>query len=108
MDLTALEQHVMLAIMRLHPSAYGVSIQDDLKSRFNRDVAFGTIYACLDRLEEKGFVETRQGEVTPQRGGRRKLYFALTATGQSTLQASLNALNAATKGIKWTETANVL
>ena len=108
MDLTALEQQILLVIMRLHPIAYGISIQDELKARAGKEVAFGTIYACLDRLEDKGFVERRQGEATPQRGGRRKLHYTLTATGQRTLQASLNALGALQRGIRWTEATNVI
>jgi DNA-binding PadR family transcriptional regulator len=53
----------------------------------------GAIYAVLDKLEGKGFVKPRQGEATHERGGRAKLYFNLTGTGQSALQASLRAID---------------
>jgi PadR family transcriptional regulator PadR len=87
------EQMVLLAILRKQPSAYGIAIQDELRVRTGREYSVGAIYATLDRLEKKGFVKTKQGEATAQRGGRRKLYFSLTALGQSALQASLNALD---------------
>jgi|SRR4051794_12863599 PadR family transcriptional regulator PadR len=87
------EQLVLLAILRKQPTAYGVSIQEELRARTTREYSVGAIYATLDRLEKKGFVKTKQGEATAQRGGRRKLYFSLTAPGQSVLEASLNALD---------------
>ncbi len=87
------EQLVLLAILRKQPTAYGISIQEELRIRTAREYSVGAIYATLDRLEKKGFVKTKQGEATAQRGGRRKLYFSLTAPGQSALQASLNALD---------------
>jgi PadR family transcriptional regulator PadR len=87
------EQMVLLGILRKQPAAYGISIQDELLARTAREYSVGAIYATLDRLEKKGFVKSKQGEATAQRGGRRKLYFSLTAPGQSALQASLNALD---------------
>lgn len=92
MVLTALEQHVLLAVLRQHPLAYGISIQDEMKHRTGREMSFGSIYACLERLKEKGFVESRLGEPTRQRGGKAKMYFVLTAPGHKTLQASLSGL----------------
>jgi PadR family transcriptional regulator PadR len=89
-----LEQHVLLAILRLQPVAYGISIQQELVARTKREYSIGAIYAVLDKLERKGFVAPKQGEVTAQRGGRAKLYFNLTAPGQVALRASLNAIKA--------------
>ena len=88
-----LEQLVMLAILRLQPTAYGVSLQKELELRTGREYSVGAIYAVLDKLERKGFVKTKQGEATPERGGRAKLYFNLTAPGQTALQASLKAID---------------
>src|SRR6266436_2342563 len=88
-----LEQLVMLAILRLRPEAYGVALQKELKTRTGREYSVGAIYAVLDKLEGKGFVKPKQGEATPERGGRAKLYFNLTAPGQAALQASLKAID---------------
>ena len=88
----ARQQHLLLAIIGLHPNAYGVSIQDHIKERTGREPSTGSIYASLDRLEEKGFVKTRQGEPTKERGGKRKLYFTITGPGQHTLRQSLQAI----------------
>jgi PadR family transcriptional regulator, regulatory protein PadR len=90
-QISQLEQWVMLAILRLRAEAYGVAIQRELKAQAGREYSVGAIYAVLDKLEDKGFVKTKRGEATPERGGRAKLFFNLTAAGQATLRASLQA-----------------
>jgi PadR family transcriptional regulator, regulatory protein PadR len=103
MELTTLEQHAMLAIVALHPNAYGISIQDHIKQKAGYEPSVGSIYAALDRLEQKGFVRTKQGEATRERGGRRKLYFSLTAPGKKVLAASLNATRSLGRAAGWQE-----
>jgi PadR family transcriptional regulator, regulatory protein PadR len=94
------EQVVMLAIMRKHPDAYGVSIFEELAKRLEKEVAMATIYATLEKLEKKGFVKSRQGAPTAERGGRAKMFFAITGKGQAALNASLNALDRLRSGTK--------
>jgi PadR family transcriptional regulator, regulatory protein PadR len=103
MNIGALEQHVLMAIVALHPDAYGVSIQDHIRQRTGYEHSIGSVYAALDRLEEKGFIRPRLGESTPERGGRRKLYFTVTATGQATLRESLRAIASMQRGLRWRE-----
>ena len=92
MELTTLEQHAMLAIIALRDNAYGISIQDHIAWQAGYEPSVGSIYAALDRLEEKGFVRSKQGEATRERGGRRKLYFSVTAPGRKTLKELLRAV----------------
>jgi PadR family transcriptional regulator PadR len=66
-----------------------LAIGDHIERVTGRSYSVGAIYAALERLEERGFLESRQGEPTAARGGRRKLYFDLTANGQLALQQSL-------------------
>ncbi len=99
-DLTLIEQQMLLAIMRLNPNGYGVSIRDEIKTRTNKEYSFGSIYAVLERLEDGGLIESREGKATAVRGGRKKLYFTITGAGQVALQASLNAMDAMRAGIK--------
>ena len=87
------EQLVMLAIMRKHPSAYGVSIFEELAKRAGIEPALATIYLTLERLERRGFVKRRQGPATSERGGRAKTFFELTGDGHKVLSASLSALD---------------
>ena len=48
-------------------------------------------------------IESREGEKTAVRGGRKKLYFTITGAGKKTLQASLNAMDAMRAGLKLNE-----
>lgn len=99
-ELTVSEQHTLLAIMRQHPNAYGVSIRDEIKERTGKEYSFGSIYAVLERLEDRGMIESREGQATASRGGRKKLYFTITGAGQKALQASLNAMDSMRSGLK--------
>jgi len=97
-DLTTVEQQVLMAIIRLRPNAYGVSIRDEIEMRTSHAPSIGAIYAALERLQSKGFLSAREGEPTAQRGGRSKLFFDLTAKGRTSLSHSLAALDALRPG----------
>jgi DNA-binding PadR family transcriptional regulator len=75
------EQVVLLAILRLDDGAYGVSIRSEIAACTGRDPSPGALYTTLDRLETKGFVTSRTGDPTPQRGGRAKRYYTVTRDG---------------------------
>ncbi len=102
-DISLLEQHVLLAILRHQPSAYAIPIQQTIKDRTGKDHKLGTIYAALGRLEDKGFLASRQGEATAERGGKRKLYFSITASGRRALDVSFKATNALREGLQGQE-----
>lgn len=79
------EQIVLLAVLRLRNDAYGVTIRREIAERAGRDVSFGAVYSALDRLEEKGFVSSRMGDPTPERGGRAKKFYKIEAPGARAL-----------------------
>lgn len=93
------EQLVLLALLRLGPEAYGVSIRDEIEEQTGRSVTLGAVYTTLLRLENKRLVATRLGEPTPQRGGRRKKFYRPLAAGRRELAASVNALRSMTRGL---------
>ena len=76
-----LELMVMLTLIRLGENAYGVPISTEIEASSGREVALGSVYATLERLEQKGFVSSRLGEPTAERGGRAKRFFRVTARG---------------------------
>jgi PadR family transcriptional regulator, regulatory protein PadR len=90
-------------MLRLHPSAYGITIQQEIAERTHRAPSLGSVYAALDRLEQNGYAVSRQGEPTAERGGRRKLYFTVTASGQASLKSALQALESLRHGVRWKE-----
>jgi PadR family transcriptional regulator PadR len=100
-NLGEFEQLVLLAILRLErEGAYGVSIRAEIAGRTARDPAPGAIYATLDRLEGKAFVASEVGESTPQRGGRSKRYYRVTADGLAALKRARHDYEVLAKGLK--------
>ena len=98
-NLSDLEQLVLLALLRLGDQAYGVSITRELAQQAGREVGFATVYKTLIRLEGKGYVGSRLGSPTPERGGRRKRYYHLVAAGRAALAASLAAIRRMSHGV---------
>ncbi len=80
-----LEELILLMVALLNNEAYGVSIAEALKHQAGRDISISAIHAVLHRLEEKGFVESKMGGVSAERGGRRKRLFSITSYGRSAL-----------------------
>ena len=93
------EQLVLLALVRLGEDAYGVAVQREIAERTGRVTSFATVYTALARLEAKGLVKAHLGEATPERGGRRKKFFTLHASGRRAVSASLRALRTMTGGL---------
>ncbi len=71
----------MLALIRLGDEAYGVPISEAIEESSGREVAIGSVYVTLERLERRGLVSSRLGEPTPERGLRAKTYFRITGKG---------------------------
>ena|SRR5271165_5056300 len=85
---------VLLALMQLGDDAYGVSVRQEIASRTGRDTSIGAIYTTLTRLEEKGYVRSRMGDPTPERGGRSKRFFRITNSGTAAVRRTcLSARN---------------
>jgi len=94
------EQVVLLAILRLGEDAYAVTVRDEIVRCTGRDVARGSIYITLDRLETKGYLKSRLGDPTPERGGRAKRYYALRPRALDALRESRRALVALWRGLE--------
>jgi len=90
----------MLAVLRKSGRAYGVSIAEELKAATGKSYSLGAIYTTLERLRDKKLVTSRHGEATPERGGRAKLYFEVTALGQAQINKTLAATNALSRGLR--------
>jgi PadR family transcriptional regulator PadR len=93
------EQLVLMAVLRVGDDAYGVTIRRAIVERTTRDVSLAAVYKTLTRLEEKGFVATRVGEPTPERGGRRKRYYTVTVPGRRSLHQSVETLRRMARGL---------
>jgi DNA-binding PadR family transcriptional regulator len=94
------EEIVLLAVLQLGRNAYGRAIRELLDEVGERFTSIGSLYATLDRLERKGFVSSRQGEATPERGGRAKRYFKVEGSGVFALRESQRIRHKLAKGLK--------
>lgn len=94
-----LEQIVLLAVLRVGGEAYGVAIAREIERQTRRELTLATVYKTLSRLEEKGLVASTLGEATPERGGRRKRYYAVTSAGRRSLRSALATLGRLASGL---------
>lgn len=79
------EEIVLLAIGILDGNAYGVSVQKELDDQLGRKVTLSALHTAMHRLEKKGFLDSRLGDATKERGGKRKRLFTVTALGRDAL-----------------------
>ena len=90
---------VLLALLRHGEEAYGVPIARAIEHSTGKPVILASVYNTLERLEEKGLVRSTIGEPTPERGGRAKRYFSMTAAGLREVRAAKKALTVLWRGI---------
>jgi PadR family transcriptional regulator, regulatory protein PadR len=81
------EELVLLMVAALHDEAYGVTILENLEEKQGKKVNISAVHVTLKRLEDKGFVISRYGGITNDRGGRRKKFYVITALGKKLLDS---------------------
>ena len=94
------EQLVLFGVLRLDEDAYGAAIRQEIHARSGRDVSINAVYTTLDRLEAKGLLRSWVGEPTPQRGGRRRKFYALRPAGVAALDHAYRAFTAMAHGLE--------
>jgi len=80
---------IVLAILSLRP-AYGLEITGWLREQGFTDIAEGTVYALLVRVEQKGLVDVEK--VPSEKGPPRKVY-SLSAQGRNYLDEFWSSWN---------------
>jgi len=93
------EQLVLLTILRLGASAYGVPIHEELARHTPRPILRPSVYVALRRLEEKGLIVSRLGSPEPRRGGRARRYFELESAAFDLLRETRATLLSLWDGI---------
>ena len=83
------EELVLITVASLQDEAYGVSIMNEIAIQTGRNSNISAIHEGLRRLEAKGFVKSKMGGATAQRGGRRKRMFTLTASGRKVVDQTI-------------------
>ncbi len=93
------EQLILLSLVRLGPEVYGVPIRLDIEERTGRAISSGALYTALDRLERRGFVASRLGDPTPERGGKRKRLYTLQPAGGRAAAGAHESMQQMTSGL---------
>ncbi len=86
------EHLLLLALAHLGDEAYTASVRSFLEDATGRSVSPGAIYTALTRLERRGYVSSRFGDPTPERGGKRKKYFSLDPPGAAAVREAQHQL----------------
>lgn len=92
---------------------YGLDLIERVKQRTNGALVLGqgSIYPALRALEREGLLRSWDGETTPERGGRPRRYYELTAEGRRAAtrdQAVLAAFSVpvlARRAVQWIVTS---
>lgn len=95
-----LEQLILLAILRLGPDAYGLSIARELEAQAERRLSRGALYTSLDRLESKGLIRWRLEAGGPERQALPKRVYTVLPRGIAALRASQRVLRRMWRGLE--------
>jgi len=83
------EQLVLTGVLLLDEHAYGLAIHERIvELAAPRMIRLGAVYMTLDRLKDKGLLTSWMSGPTPERGGRSKRYYQLTARGERAVHQS--------------------
>lgn len=93
------EYLVMLAILQLDNAASALDVRGLLEQKAERSVSRGALYATLDRLERKGYLDWETEDATPERGGIPKRLFGATPSGVEAVQRSNRIIARLSEGL---------
>ena len=85
-NLTRKEELILLSILNLDREAYLIAITDYLTKITGKKVSLTSVHLPLSRLEKFGLLESKLGEATAVRGGRRKKIYSITRLGHEMLE----------------------
>ncbi|MDN5205610.1 helix-turn-helix transcriptional regulator [Fulvivirgaceae bacterium BMA10] len=89
-NLGEFEEIVLLTVGVLYDNAYSVAICDELQNQTGRSVNISAVHSALYRLESKGYLDSRLGEASATRGGKRKRKFTITSLGKKALDETMD------------------
>jgi DNA-binding PadR family transcriptional regulator len=87
------EQLVLLAVWRINGEAYAVPIRRLIAREAGVPLSRGSIYVTLDRLEDKGLVESSFGDPIREPGGKSRRLFRILPEGMAALRSARRAFD---------------
>jgi PadR family transcriptional regulator PadR len=83
--LTRKEEMILLAVFKLEEGASLVKIREQLTASTGHGWTVGNVYVPLDRMNRLGYLESRVGDPTAQRGGKAVKFYRLSKKGKDAL-----------------------
>lgn len=82
-----LEEMILLLVLKFNEGeAYAVSIAAEYEKEMHKSISIPAVHTVLKRLETKKFIDSRLGEATQLRGGKKKRLYNVTQSGYEVLQ----------------------
>jgi PadR family transcriptional regulator, regulatory protein PadR len=81
--LSAIEEDILTGMGS--QELYGLEILDHLNIGRSFELSFGSLYPALNRLDKKGFIKWRWGDIQDGSGGARRKYYKVTRLGSTVL-----------------------
>jgi len=77
----------------LNGERFGRQINLEYEKLTKKRMPIGSLYTTLDRMRDKGYIKSREGEPNPEYGGVPRRYFSLTGKGRNTFDAITMSFN---------------
>ena len=92
--MTSIDTKVALLQALIQGESYGLGLIERVREASGGQVVLmqGRVYPVLRELEADGLLESYDGEPLPERGGRPRRYYKLTAEGRRAAKADARAI----------------
>lgn len=84
-SIEALEEIILMILLK-YEECHGVQIAQHHETIFGKTISLPAIHVVLKRMEKKGWVDSKFGEPTAKRGGRRKRLYKATPAGYHAIE----------------------
>lgn len=85
--LNEFEELTLTMVAVLKEDAYGAAITLEMEKWLERKVTLSAVHVSLYKLEDKGYLKSKVGGATSERGGRSKRIYTITNAGTAVLKA---------------------
>lgn len=86
MDTVGALEEIVLMILLKYEECHGVQIAQHYEAILDKTISLPAIHVVLKRMEKKGWVDSKFGEPTAKRGGRRKRLYRATSSGYHAIE----------------------
>lgn len=80
------DEILMIVVVVLGENAYSTTIRQELYRRARKKVTVGSLWVSLDQLAERGYIRKRVAAKESGRGGRPRVFYAVTKRGIKSLE----------------------